>query len=71
MEFVSFFLEPRWNGRRISDRANLFSFDPANPEYGSDHLYAAVRTMLAGGAQPQPQPGAAPGLSPAPARSTP
>ena len=25
MEFVSFFLEPRWNGRRISDRANLFS----------------------------------------------
>lgn len=74
MDFVSFFLEPRWAGQRISDRANLFSFDPANPEYGSDHLYAAVRTMLTGGRESQPaaRPAApAPGLSPVPARSTP
>ena len=42
-EFVSFFLEPRWKGKLIPRPHNIFSFDPANPKFGSDRLYEAVR----------------------------
>ena len=46
-QFLSFFMEPRWNGHRTSRHINLFSFDPENKAYGSDQLYEAVRTTLA------------------------
>jgi hypothetical protein len=45
--FVSFFLEPRWNGRLMIRTHNLFSFDPANPKYGSAQLYRAFQQRLA------------------------
>ena len=50
--FVSFFLEPRWQGRRVARGHNLFSFDPQNPRFGSDQLYQATRHGL----QPRPAP---------------
>ena len=50
--FVSFFLEPRWQGRRVERGHNPFSFDPENPRFGSDQLYQAARDSL----QPLPQP---------------
>lgn len=46
-KFVSFFLEPRWEGGRIEPGMNLFSFDPDNKEYGSDVLYGTVSRLLA------------------------
>lgn len=42
-EFLSFFLEPRWHGKLVPRGHNIFSFDPANPKFGSDQLYQAVR----------------------------
>lgn len=42
-EFVSFFLEPRWNGALVPRPHNIFSFDPANPKFGSDRLYEAAK----------------------------
>lgn len=42
-EFVSFFLEPRWKGQLVPRPHNIFSFDPANPKFGSDRLYEAAR----------------------------
>lgn len=48
--FVSFFLEPRWQGQRVERGHNLFSFDPQNPRFGSDRLYQAARYSL----QPRP-----------------
>ncbi len=44
--FVSFFLEPRWHGRRVERPHNLFSFDPENPRFGSDQLYRSARHSL-------------------------
>lgn len=49
--FVSFFLEPRWKGQRVERAHNLFSFDPENPQFGSDRLYRSARQIL----QPLPQ----------------
>lgn len=44
--FVSFFLEPA--GRPAADGkvANLFSFDPENPKFGSDVLADSVRKLM-------------------------
>jgi hypothetical protein len=45
--FVSFFLEPRWKGELVPRVHNVFSFDPANRNAGSDRLYRSVRELLA------------------------
>jgi len=44
--FLSFFLEPRWNGRPVTRAHNLFSLDPDNPQYGSQQLYDSFRQLL-------------------------
>jgi hypothetical protein len=46
-EFLSFFMEPRWQGRKVSRHTNLFSLDPENRQYGSDVLYGSFRAVLA------------------------
>jgi len=46
-EFLSFFLEPRWKGELVSRGHNLFSLDPDNAEFGSDHLYHAMQKTVA------------------------
>jgi len=46
-EFLSFFLEPRWNGKLVARNHNLFSFDPSNKQYGSDRLYESMRKVTA------------------------
>ena len=45
--FLSFFLETRWQNRRVSELPNLFSFDPDNPKYASDQLFSSMRALLA------------------------
>lgn len=50
-DFVSFFLEPRWQGRPVERGHNEFSLDPDNPRFGSDALYRALASGLASGAQ--------------------
>jgi len=47
-QFVSFFLEPRWNGQLVSRQHNIFSIDPDNRNFGSAPLYGAVSRMLGG-----------------------
>lgn len=47
--FVSFFLEPRWNGALVARGHNLFSLDPDNRRFGSDQLYESIRTTLGPG----------------------
>jgi hypothetical protein len=44
--FVSFFLEPRWEGGRIEPGMNLFSLDPQNPRFASDRLYQSFSNLL-------------------------
>ncbi|MEO8247968.1 MAG: hypothetical protein ABI589_01230 [Burkholderiales bacterium] len=44
--FVSFFLEPRWNGNLLPGEINLFGLDPSNPKFGSRQLYRAIQTLL-------------------------
>lgn len=51
-EFLSFFLEPRWNGELVPRGHNIFSFDPDNRQFASDRLYEAVRGALAPAALP-------------------
>lgn len=58
-QFLSFFLEPRWDGALVERGHNPFSFDPDNPRFGSDRLYGSVRQVLA-----QPNSSAAPSASP-------
>lgn len=58
-QFLSFFLEPRWNGALVERTHNIFSFDPDNPRFGSDQLYRSVQQVLA-----QPNTSAAPNASP-------
>jgi hypothetical protein len=48
-EFVSFFLEPRWQGRLVPRVHNLFSLDPDNEKFGSRQLYESVRHLLQSG----------------------
>jgi hypothetical protein len=43
--FISFFLEPRWQGQLVSREHNIFSFDPENREFGSSALYEDARAM--------------------------
>ncbi len=46
-QFLSFFLEPRWHGALVPRTAhNPFSFDPDNPEFGSDVLYHSMQQVL-------------------------
>lgn len=45
-DFLSFFLEPRWNGRLVPRGHNIFSFDPDNPLFASDRLYRATQETL-------------------------
>lgn len=44
--FVSFFAEPRWEGKRFEPGMNLFSLDPDNPKFGSDVLYGSFSSLL-------------------------
>ena len=46
-QFLSFFLEPEWEGGRVPREHNPFAFDPLNSQFGSDALYRAVRQGLA------------------------
>ncbi|WP_326534112.1 hypothetical protein [Pseudorhodoferax sp.] len=46
-QFLSFFLEPRWNDALVERDHNIFSFDPDNPRFGSDQLYRSTRQALA------------------------
>ncbi len=46
-QFLSFFLEPRWQGELVPRAAhNPFSFDLDNPEFGSDVLYRSMQQVL-------------------------
>jgi hypothetical protein len=45
-EFVSFFLEPRWQGKLVERGHNTFSFGPENTQFGSAALYQAVQQVL-------------------------
>lgn len=45
-EFLSFFIEPEWEGQRVPRGHNIFSFDPHNRQFGSDVLYRSVQTGL-------------------------
>lgn len=45
-EFLSFFAEPVWEGRRVPRPENIFSFDTDNPKFQSDALYRAVQQSL-------------------------
>lgn len=46
-EFLSFFLEPRWQGKLVARNHNLFSFDPDNARFGSDSLYRSMQGIVA------------------------
>ncbi|PJI99207.1 hypothetical protein CLU85_4049 [Acidovorax sp. 69] len=46
-EFLSFFLEPRWQGKRVPRNHNLFSLDPSNTQFGSDRLYQSMQKSMA------------------------
>lgn len=46
-EFVSFFLEPRWQGQLVARKHNLFSFDPDNKKFNSDFLYSSIKHIYA------------------------
>jgi hypothetical protein len=46
-EFLSFFLEPRWDGKLVPRNHNLFSLDPDNKQFGSDTLYESIRKVAA------------------------
>lgn len=50
-EFLSFFLEPRWNGTQTPRIKNIFSFDPENKNFNSNELYKDMREAI----QPEPQ----------------
>lgn len=62
-EFVSFFLEPRWNGRLVARAHNVLSVDPDNRNFGSAQLYRSVQQLMQRTADAGPQ------LSPARAQS--
>ncbi|MFN3374975.1 MAG: hypothetical protein ACK40S_00250 [Burkholderiaceae bacterium] len=50
--FVSFFLEPRWQGRLLERGHNPFSFDPDNTAHASDVLYRSTQQLLQGRPNP-------------------
>ncbi len=45
-EFVSFFMEPRWQGALLERGYNTFSLDPQNAQFGSATLYQSVQQIL-------------------------
>lgn len=45
-QFLSFFLEPEWEGQRLPRGHNIFSFDPLNKQFGSDVLYRSTQKTL-------------------------
>lgn len=45
-DFLSFFVEPSWEGQRVPRGHNIFSFDPLNAEFASDVLYRSVQQTL-------------------------
>lgn len=46
-QFVSFFMEPRWQGELIQQGMNIFSIDPANAsQVGSAEVYGAFSALL-------------------------
>lgn len=45
-DFLSVFLEPRWQGRLVERQHNAFSLDPDNPQFGSDALYRSLAQAL-------------------------
>lgn len=47
-DFLSFFVEPTWEGVRVPRGHNIFSFDPLNPQFASDKLFYAVQQALHG-----------------------
>lgn len=49
-KFLSFFLEPTWQGQAVEQAHNAFSFDPDNPQFGSAALYRSMQELL----QPAP-----------------
>lgn len=54
-QFVSFFLETRWQEQRVSTAPNLFSFDLNNPQHASDQLYRSMALLLKGSRRSSPQ----------------
>lgn len=44
-EFMSFFLEPHWQGEVVTRGHNMFSLDPKNAKFGSSELYKAMQSM--------------------------
>lgn len=44
--FLSFFMEPRWEGQRVQRDHNIFSIDPQNREFQTDTLYRAAQEAL-------------------------
>lgn len=46
-EFLSFFMEPRWQGQLVARGHNMFSFSPDNAQFGSDRLYHSIQSNLA------------------------
>lgn len=53
VDFISFFMEPRWKRVPVSHGKNLFSFDPDNDEFGSRQLYQSVQKVLSAPRPPQ------------------
>lgn len=51
-EFVSFFLEPHWQGVLLERGYNAFSLDPQNAQFGSAALYQSVQQILTAPATP-------------------
>ena len=51
-DFLSFFIEPYWQGQVVARGHNLFSFDPENRQFGADQLYQAVKQYLGSPAAP-------------------
>lgn len=45
-QFLSFFLEPYWEGQPVERTHNPFSLDPGNVQFGSDRLYEAMQENL-------------------------
>ena len=45
-QFVSFFLEPRWQGALVQRGHNTFSLDSENAQFGSATLYQSVQQVL-------------------------
>lgn len=45
-QFLSFFLEPQWQGQLVPRPHNQFSLNPHNPLHSSDQLYRSMQEVL-------------------------